>query len=82
MLQGTNSAERAIAVQAVDSVGNSSTATVNVVRDSTVPQVHIDQPADGARLHTQTVGVSGTVQQRDGLVTVNGGAAAIDSMPT
>ena len=67
-----------IAVQAIDSVGNSAAASVTVVRDSSAPSVHIDQPADGARLNTATVAVSGTVQQKNGLVvTVNGAAAAI-----
>src|SRR5262249_33449696 len=48
--------------------------------DSSVPQVHIDTPADGARLNTTAVTVSGTVQQKDGLVvTVNGQTATIGS---
>jgi hypothetical protein len=43
-----------IAVQAIDIVGNSTAASVTVVRDSSAPQVHIDQPADGALLGTTT----------------------------
>jgi RHS repeat-associated protein len=67
-----------ITVQAIDVVGNSAAASVTVVRDSSAPQVHIDQPADGARLNATAVDVSGTVQQKNGMVvTVNGAAAAI-----
>ncbi|HXO42770.1 MAG TPA: hypothetical protein VN999_15065, partial [Thermoanaerobaculia bacterium] len=69
-----------IAVQAIDVVGNSTAASVTVVRDSSAPQVHIDQPADGALLATATVNVSGTVQQKSGMVvTVNGATAALGS---
>jgi RHS repeat-associated protein len=68
-----------IAVQAIDVVGNTTSAQVAVVRDSSVPQVHIDVPADGASLRTTTADVSGTVQQKAGMaVTVNGAAATVN----
>jgi large repetitive protein len=69
-----------ITAQAVDVVGNASTATVSVVQNGSAPQVHIDQPVDGALLAATTVNVSGTVEQRNGLVvTVNGVPASIGS---
>ncbi|HEX4965393.1 MAG TPA: Ig-like domain-containing protein [Thermoanaerobaculia bacterium] len=65
-------------VRAYDKVSNAAEATISVTRDSDAPAVHIDQPADGARLNAQTVTVSGTVDQEAGLtLTVNGIAATI-----
>ena len=66
------------AVRAFDKVSNAADATISVTRDSQAPAVHINLPADGARLNVATVTVSGTVDQEAGLtLTVNGVAATI-----
>ncbi|HEV7509645.1 MAG TPA: Ig-like domain-containing protein [Thermoanaerobaculia bacterium] len=65
-------------MQAFDKVSNTASASLSVTRDSDAPAVHINQPADGARLNAQTIAVSGTVDQEAGLtLTVNGVAATI-----
>ena len=67
-----------VSVRAVDRVGTSSQASVSVTRDSQAPAVRIEQPADAARLNVQSIAVSGTVEQEEGIaVTVNGAAATI-----
>ncbi len=72
--EGVNS----FTVKAFDKVSNAAEATVTVTRDSEAPAVRIVQPADGARLKTQAVTVSGTVEQEAGItVTVNGVAATV-----
>ena len=74
------SGSNTIVVQAIDAVGNSTAASVTVVRDSSAPQVHIDQPADGALIAAAAVNVSGTVQPKSGMVvTVNGTPATLGS---
>src|SRR6185312_12048461 len=65
-------------VRAFDKVSNAADAALSVTRDSDAPAVHINLPADGARLNAATVTVSGTVDQEAGLtLTVNGVAATI-----
>ncbi len=65
-------------VKAFDRVNNAAEAAVSVTRDNEAPAVHINQPADGARLNVETVNVSGTVDEEAGItVTVNGTAATV-----
>lgn len=78
LLVGLKEGVNSFTVKAFDKVSNVAEATVSVTRDSEAPAVRITQPADGARLKTQTVTVTGTVEQEAGItVTVNGVAATV-----
>ena len=48
------------AVRAFDKVSNTTDAAISITRDSQAPAVHINLPADGARLNAATVIVSRT----------------------
>ncbi|HEX6904369.1 MAG TPA: Ig-like domain-containing protein [Thermoanaerobaculia bacterium] len=78
LLVGLKEGVNDFTVKAFDKVSNAAEATVSVTRDSEAPAVRITQPVDGAHLKTQTVTVSGTVEQEAGItVTVNGVAATV-----
>ena len=65
-----------LTVEAFDTLGHSSTATVTVERDDSIPALTIDSPAVGTVTADATVDVSGTVE--DGAtVTVNGADATV-----
>ncbi|MCB1055040.1 MAG: Ig-like domain-containing protein, partial [Acidobacteria bacterium] len=67
-----------LTARAVDTLGWSATAQVTVIRDTEAPEIHVDQPADGAYLAGDTVVVSGSVADEPGVtVTVNGVAATV-----
>jgi hypothetical protein len=83
MPDGTFEAEVALvegdnvfAVEAMDSVGNTASAEVTIVLDTTAPVISIDSPADGATVTEAAVTVSGTVDDAAAMVWVNGVSAA------
>ncbi|MCB1036569.1 MAG: Ig-like domain-containing protein, partial [Acidobacteria bacterium] len=68
-----------LVVRGTDILGWSSEVAVSVIRDDAAPEIHIDQPAEGAFLAGSEVVVSGTVEVEAGLtVTVNGLSAQLN----
>ena len=57
LAEGSNT----LTVRAVDTLGHETTATVGVSLDTTAPVVTLTAPADGARLRSTPVTVTGTV---------------------
>ena len=66
-----------ITVEAKDPAGNSATDTVKVVLDTILPVISITSPADGAFVNTPQIDVSGSIDDGNTTVTVNGLAAAV-----
>src|SRR4030042_2901723 len=62
-------------VEATDAVGNTATADVTIVLDTTAPVITIDAPDDGAVVTEAAVTVSGTVDDAAAIAWVNGVAA-------
>ena len=62
-------------VEATDSVGNTATADVTIVLDTTAPMITIDAPDDEAVVTEAAVTVSGTVDDAAAMVWVNGVSA-------
>jgi hypothetical protein len=82
MPDGTFEAEVALvegdnvfALEAMDSVGNTASAEVTIVLDTTAPVISIDSPDDGATVTEAAVTVSGTVDDAAAMVWVNGVSA-------
>jgi pimeloyl-ACP methyl ester carboxylesterase/uncharacterized Zn-binding protein involved in type VI secretion len=74
---GSNSA----LIVAIDPAGNVATTTLTIMRDSTPPVVTITSPANGFLTRTSAIQVTGTVDDSEATLTVNG-AAVISSNKT
>jgi hypothetical protein len=69
-----------VIVKAVDKAGNETTATLNIIRDTTVPQILIASPANNSTVNKETISVSGLViDENIDTVTVNGKTVSLDS---
>lgn len=70
--------ENTIVVRATDRLGHATEATRLVRRDATAPSLEISSPAEGSRLAADSVVVSGSLEETEGVaLTVNGVAATI-----
>jgi hypothetical protein len=80
VLVATEGADQLVSGTATDRAGNSSSTSVTVSLDKTLPSMDITSPANGITLNTPEVTVTGTVSDRlSGIssVTCNGGAASV-----
>jgi hypothetical protein len=69
-----------VIVKVVDKAGNETTATLNIIRDTTVPQILIVSPANNSTVNKETISVSGSViDENIDTVTVNGKTVSLDS---
>jgi len=69
-----------VIVKVVDKAGNETTATLNIIRDTTVPQILIASPANNSTVNKETISVSGSViDENIDTVTVNGKTVSLDS---
>ena len=76
LVEGVNT----LLARAVDRLGKSAQTSVAIIRDSSAPAIHIEQPDDGSYWTAATVHVTGTVETESGLtVTVNGVAATVEA---
>ncbi len=76
LVEGVNT----LAARAVDRLGKSGQTSVAIIRDSSAPAIHIEQPGDGSYWTAATVHVTGTVETESGLtVTVNGVGATVEA---
>jgi hypothetical protein len=68
-----------VIVKVVDKAGNETTITLNIIRDTTVPQILIVSPANNSTVNKETISVSGSViDENIDTVTVNGKTISLD----
>jgi hypothetical protein len=69
-----------VTVKAVDKAGNETTTTLNIIRDTTVPQILIVSPANNSTVDKESISVSGSaIDENIDTVTVNGKTVSLDS---
>ena len=69
-----------VKVKAVDKAGNETTITLNIIRDTIIPQILIVSPANNSTVNKETISVSGSViDENIDTVTVNGKTVSLDS---
>ena len=69
-----------ITVKVVDKADNETTTTLNIVRDTKVPQILMSSPNDNSTVNKETISVSGLViDENIDTVTVNGKTVSLDS---
>jgi chitobiase/beta-hexosaminidase-like protein/glucodextranase-like protein/Big-like domain-containing protein/LVIVD repeat-containing protein len=66
-----------ITVEAKDPAGNSATDTIKVILDTILPVISITSPADGAFVNTPQIDVSGSIDDGNTTINVNGLAANV-----
>jgi hypothetical protein len=69
-----------VTVKAVDKADNETTITLNIIRDTTVPQILIVSPANNSTVDKESISVSGSViDENIDTVTINGKTVSLDS---
>jgi len=69
-----------VKVKAVDKAGNETTITLNIIRDTIIPQILIVSPANNSTVNKETISVSGSViDENIDTVTINGKTVSLDS---
>jgi RHS repeat-associated protein len=61
-----------ITATATDAGGNSGSASITINLDTTAPVISITSPADGSTVTTNTVTITGTIDDNTATVTING----------
>jgi hypothetical protein len=68
-----------ITIKAIDRAGNKTDTTLNVIRDTTVPQILMGSPNDNSTVDTETISVSGSViDENIDTVTINDQVVNLD----
>ncbi len=69
--------ENQVTVTATDAAGNTGQSTITIYLDTTAPAISINSPEDGSAVNTETVTVTGTVDDNAATVIVNGISATV-----
>ena len=76
LVEGKNT----ITISAIDRAGNKTDTTLNVIRDTTVPQILMGSPNDNSTVDKESISVSGSViDENIDTVTVNGKIVSVDT---
>jgi len=73
LVEGVNT----ITATASDRAGNTATSSITVNLDTTPPVISITSPVDGSTVNTDTITVTGTIDDNTATVTVNGVNVAV-----
>ncbi len=73
LTEGSNT----ITATASDKAGNTATSSITVNLDTTAPVISITSPVDGSTVNTDTITITGTIDDNTATVTINGESATV-----